>query len=67
MRWIAIAVVLGSVSIWPRIAWTLANPASQFCIKSGGKSEIRTGPMGSTAYAGFRTDVSSTSGAITAK
>jgi putative hemolysin len=46
MRWIAIAVVLGSVSIWPRIAWTLANPASQFCIKSGGKSEIRTGPNG---------------------
>jgi len=46
MRGIAIAVLLGSVSICPRIAWALANPAAQFCIKSGGKSEIRTGPDG---------------------
>jgi putative hemolysin len=27
-------------------AWALANPASVFCVKSGGKSEIRTGARG---------------------
>ena len=27
-------------------AWALANPASVFCVKSGGKSEIRKGPRG---------------------
>ena len=27
-------------------AWALANPASVFCAKSGGKSEIRKGPRG---------------------
>ena len=27
-------------------AWALANPASVFCVKSGGKSEIRNGPRG---------------------
>lgn len=27
-------------------AWALANPASVFCVKSGGKSEIRNGPKG---------------------
>lgn len=27
-------------------AWGLANPAAVFCIKSGGKSEIRNGPRG---------------------
>lgn len=27
-------------------AWALANPASVFCVKSGGKSELRTGPRG---------------------
>ena len=27
-------------------ASALANPASVFCVKSGGKSEIRTGPNG---------------------
>ena len=27
-------------------AWALANPASVFCAKSGGKSEIRKGPHG---------------------
>src|SRR5262245_4093898 len=29
-----------------RPAWALANPASVFCVQSGGKSEIRTGPKG---------------------
>ena len=28
------------------VAWALPNPASAFCIKSGGKLEIRTGPTG---------------------
>ena len=27
-------------------AWALANPASVFCAKSGGKSEIRKGARG---------------------
>src|SRR5262245_50283899 len=27
-------------------AWALANPASVFCVQSGGKSEIRQGPRG---------------------
>ena len=30
----------------PQSAWALANPASVFCAKSGGKSEIRSGPRG---------------------
>ena len=39
---IVLALVAGSA----HPAWTLANPASVFCVKSGGKSEIRTGPRG---------------------
>jgi putative hemolysin len=27
-------------------AWGMANPASEFCVKSGGKLEIRKGPLG---------------------
>ena len=30
----------------PQPASSLANPASVFCVKSGGKSEIRNGPQG---------------------
>src|SRR5262245_38106344 len=30
----------------PPNAWALANPASVFCAKGGGKSEIRKGPRG---------------------
>ena len=30
----------------PQSACALANPASVFCAKSGGKSEIRKGPRG---------------------
>jgi putative hemolysin len=26
--------------------WGMANPASEFCVKSGGKLEIRRGPAG---------------------
>ena len=30
----------------PELASALPNPASVFCVKSGGKSEIRNGPRG---------------------
>ncbi len=30
----------------PPPAWALPNPASVFCVKSGGKSEMRKGPRG---------------------
>ncbi len=30
----------------PQSAWALANPASVFCAKSGGKTEIRKAPRG---------------------
>ena len=30
----------------PQPAWALPNPASVFCVKSGGKSEMRKGPRG---------------------
>ena len=32
--------------ISPQSAWALANPASVFCVQSGGKSEIRKGARG---------------------
>ena len=32
--------------IQPGIGWCLANPAAMFCVKSGGKSEVRKGPRG---------------------
>jgi putative hemolysin len=35
-----------ALSVSPGIAWALANPASVFCVKSGGKSEMRKGPNG---------------------
>jgi uncharacterized protein len=34
------------LAIGPQQAWALANPASVFCVQSGGKSEIRKGPRG---------------------
>jgi hypothetical protein len=45
MRSIGI-VLLAALTICPDGAWALANPASVFCVKSGGKSEIRKGPRG---------------------
>jgi uncharacterized protein len=39
-------VFLALLVIGPQRAWALANPASVFCAKSGGKSEIRKGPRG---------------------
>jgi putative hemolysin len=35
-----------TLAVGPQAAWALANPASVFCVKSGGKSEIRKGPHG---------------------
>lgn len=39
-------VVLAVLAAPVQPASALANPASVFCVKSGGKSEIRTGPRG---------------------
>lgn len=39
-------IVVSLLVISPQRAWALANPASVFCAKSGGKSEIRKGPRG---------------------
>ena len=38
--------LIGMLLIGPQSAWALANPASVFCAKSGGKTEIRKGPRG---------------------
>ena len=46
-------IVVAMLVIGPPAAWALANPASVFCAKSGGKSEIRKGPRANTASAGF--------------
>jgi uncharacterized protein len=45
MRSIGI-IVVAALTIYPEKAWTLANPASVFCVKSGGQSEIRKGARG---------------------
>ena len=39
-------VVLAMLAIGPNSAWALANPASVFCVQSGGKSESRNGARG---------------------
>lgn len=39
-------VVLALLMATAEEASALANPASVFCVKSGGKSEIRNGPKG---------------------
>ncbi|MPZ38078.1 MAG: DUF333 domain-containing protein [Rhizobiales bacterium] len=39
-------IVLATLAMSAEPAWTLANPASVFRVKSGGKSEIRNGPRG---------------------
>ena len=39
-------VALAMLAIGPESAWALANPASVFCVQSGGKSEIRNGARG---------------------
>ena len=39
-------VFLAMLAAVPDSAWALANPASVFCVQSGGRSEIRNGPRG---------------------
>jgi putative hemolysin len=39
-------ILIGMLLMAPQSAWALANPASVFCAKSGGKTEIRKGPRG---------------------
>ena len=39
-------VVLTTLAAGPESASALANPASVFCVQSGGKSEIRNGARG---------------------
>ena len=39
-------ICIGMLLMGPQSAWALANPASVFCAKSGGKSEIRNGLRG---------------------
>lgn len=39
-------IVLAMLANGPERAWALANPASVFCVQSGGKSEIRNGARG---------------------
>jgi uncharacterized protein len=40
------AIFVAILLMAPQSAWALANPASVFCAKSGGKTEIRKGPRG---------------------
>jgi uncharacterized protein len=39
-------IVLAMLAAWPQAAAALPNPAAVFCVQSGGRSEIRTGPRG---------------------
>jgi len=39
-------VALAALTLCPERASALANPASVFCVQSGGRSEIRQGPKG---------------------
>lgn len=39
-------IFLAALFVGPQSAWALANPASVFCVQSGGKSEIRKGARG---------------------
>jgi putative hemolysin len=39
-------ILLAVLAIGTERAWALANPASVFCVQSGGKSEIRNGARG---------------------
>jgi uncharacterized protein len=46
MRQSSAFIVLAMLAAGPESAWALANPASVFCVQSGGKSEIRNGARG---------------------
>jgi uncharacterized protein len=39
-------IFVATLIMSPQRTWALANPASVFFAKSGGKSEIRNGPRG---------------------
>jgi putative hemolysin len=39
-------IIVAVLAIGAERAWALANPASVFCVQSGGKSEIRNGTRG---------------------
>jgi putative hemolysin len=51
----------------PPPAWALPNPASVFCVKSGGKSECVKGPAVCTVSVGFPMAAWSRSGPIFTK
>jgi putative hemolysin len=46
MRRLLAFVILAALTSGAESAWALANPASVFCVQSGGKSEIRNGARG---------------------
>ena len=46
MRWSIGLILLAALIVCPRPVLALANPATVFCVQSGGKSEIRKGPRG---------------------
>jgi putative hemolysin len=46
LRPMTVCLVLALPAIVPTRVVALANPASVFCVQSGGKSEIRNGPRG---------------------
>jgi putative hemolysin len=46
MQRFIVITVLTMLAICPERALALANPASVFCVQTGGTSEIRTGPRG---------------------
>lgn len=46
MRRASGVIFVAILLVAPQSAWALANPASVFCAKSGGKTEIRKGPRG---------------------
>jgi putative hemolysin len=45
-HFIGFAFCLAALTIGSDSAFALANPASVFCVQSGGRSEIRNGPRG---------------------
>lgn len=45
MRYCLILLSLAQ-AISLNLAWGMADPASEFCVKRGGKLEIRKGPLG---------------------
>jgi uncharacterized protein len=52
--WRSIGLIFVAVLvISPQSAWALANPASVFCVQSGGKSEIRKGARGQYGVCGL--------------